>query len=146
MAESTYQADVVIIGGGLAGLVTALELLDQGKSVVLLELNGDDKLGGLARVSFGGLFVVGSREQRRGGYRDSVALALADWISHGELDEADVWPRQWAEAYVTQCHDEVYRWLREGAILRAPILRLQPRGGLSPSRPDTGPCKRRSRV
>jgi len=34
MADPTYRADVVIIGGGLAGIVTALELIDQRKSVV----------------------------------------------------------------------------------------------------------------
>ena len=31
------EFDLVIIGGGLAGIVTALELLDQGRSVVLVE-------------------------------------------------------------------------------------------------------------
>ena len=121
MAEPTYRADVVIIGGGLAGIVTALELIDQGKSVVLLERNGESKFGGLARVSFGGIFVVGSREQRRAGFRDNVDLALDDWIAHGELGEADVWPRQWAEAYVTQCHDEVYLWLRRQGICGASL-------------------------
>jgi predicted oxidoreductase len=125
---NTYEADVAIIGGGLAGIVTALELLDQGKDVVLLELNGEEKFGGLARVSFGGIFVVGSREQRRAGFRDTVDLALADWISHGELDEADVWPRRWAEAYVSQCHDDVYVWLRRNGIKFFPVVHWVERG------------------
>ena len=128
MADPTYRADVVIIGGGLAGIVTAIELLDHGKSVVLLDLNGEDKFGGLARVSFGGIFVVGSREQQRAGFRDNVDLAFADWISHGELDESDVWPRRWAETYVTQCHDDVYRWLLGNGIKFFPVVHWVERG------------------
>ncbi|MEL0083198.1 MAG: FAD-binding protein, partial [Gammaproteobacteria bacterium] len=33
---SSLQADTVIVGGGLAGIVTALELLEHGKRVVLV--------------------------------------------------------------------------------------------------------------
>ena len=36
-AKSTYNAEVLVIGGGLAGMVTALELLDAGKRVVMLD-------------------------------------------------------------------------------------------------------------
>ncbi len=75
---STYKADAVIVGGGLAGLTAALELLETGRSVVLLERGSEKKLGGLARISFGGVFIVGSPEQRRAGIRDSVDLALRD--------------------------------------------------------------------
>ena len=132
MADPTYRADVVIIGGGLAGIVTALELIDQRKSVVILERNGEPKFGGLARVSFGGIFVVGSKEQRRAGFHDNVDLALSDWIAHGELSEADVLPRQWAEAYVTQCHDEVYRWLRRQGIRFFPVVHWVERGVNTP--------------
>ena len=35
--NSTYNAEVVVIGGGLAGMVTALELLDNGKRVLMLD-------------------------------------------------------------------------------------------------------------
>lgn len=37
--DRAHKADVCVIGGGLAGLSTALELLRHGKSVVLLEAN-----------------------------------------------------------------------------------------------------------
>ena len=74
-----------MIGGGLAGIAAALELLDHNRSVAIIERNGEDDFGGLARISFGGIFVVGSPEQKRADISDNVSLALRDWISYGEL-------------------------------------------------------------
>ena len=42
------QADVAVVGGGLAGIVTALELLRTGKSVALLDRDSRQRFGGLA--------------------------------------------------------------------------------------------------
>jgi len=111
--QNTYEAEVVVIGAGLAGMVTALELLDAGKRVVLLEAAGRDRFGGLARWSFGGMFFVDSPEQRKNGIEDSVDLAMRDWVRYGELDPNDVWPYRWAEAYVNRCTEEVRGWLAE---------------------------------
>ena len=49
-AEST---DVVIIGGGISGLVTALELVRAGRRVTVLEGDGRDRFGGQARDATG---------------------------------------------------------------------------------------------
>ena len=119
--KSTYQAEVVVIGGGLAGMVTALELLDGGKRVVMLDAASRDRFGGLAILSFGGMFFVDSPEQRKGGIKDSVDLAMGDWVRYGELDPNDVWPYRWAEAYVNRCTEEVRGWLaeRDVSIFRA---------------------------
>ncbi len=113
MAGNHYEADVVVIGGGLAGMVAALELLDAGKSVVLLDRASRDRFGGLARWSFGGIFFVDSPEQRKSGIKDSVDLAMRDWVRYGELDPNDLWPYRWAEAYVNRCTEEVRGWLRQ---------------------------------
>ena len=113
MAENAYKAEVVVIGGGLAGMVTALELLDAGKSVVLLDAATRERFGGLALWSFGGMFFVDSPEQRKNGIKDSVELAMDDWVRYGELDPNDVWPYRWAEAYVNRCTEEVRNWLAE---------------------------------
>ncbi len=41
------QSDVLIIGGGLAGIVCALQLLDRGRRVLLLDRGSEDRFGGL---------------------------------------------------------------------------------------------------
>ncbi len=110
---NAYQADVIVVGGGLAGMVAALELLDAGKTVVMFDRATRDRFGGLARWSFGGMFFVDSPEQRRNGIHDSVDLAMRDWVRYGELDPNDVWPYRWAEAYVNRCTEEVRGWLAE---------------------------------
>ena len=125
---ATYRADTVIVGGGLAGLVTALELLDQGQSVVMLESGPGDRLGGHARESFGGIFIVDSPEQRRGRIRDTPDLALRDWLAFGELGHDDVWPRRWAEAYTSGCREFVYDWLRAAGVKFLPVVHWAERG------------------
>jgi hypothetical protein len=128
MVDPTYKADVVVIGGGLAGISAAIELLDHGKSVVLIERQSEERLGGLARVSFGGIFVVGSPEQKRAGIRDSVDLALGDWIRYGELAADDLWPRRWAEAYINASREDVYGWLRARKVSFFPVVNWVERG------------------
>ena len=73
------DADVVVVGAGLAGLVATCELAEAGRSVVLLDQESEANLGGQAWWSFGGLFLVDSPEQRRMGISDSFDLAWQDW-------------------------------------------------------------------
>src|SRR6202034_2085012 len=95
------DADVIVIGGGLAGLVAATEIADAGKRVIVVDQEGEQSLGGQAFWSFGGLFLVDSPEQRRLGIRDSYDLALQDWMGSAGFDrDEDLWPKRWAEAYV----------------------------------------------
>ena len=91
------QADVIVVGAGLAGLVAAAEVADAGKRVLLLDQEGEQSLGGQAFWSLGGLFLVDSPEQRRLGIRDSLELARSDWQHTAGFDRSeDFWPRQWA--------------------------------------------------
>ena len=128
----SVAGDVVVIGAGLAGICASLELLDAGKRVVLLDRDAPANLGGLAKESFGGIFVVGSDEQRRAGVRDTPAQALADWVSFAEFEPDDVWPRRWAEAYVERCRDDVYRWVKERGVSFFPVPHWIERGGERP--------------
>src|SRR3954465_4195142 len=96
------RSDVVVIGAGIAGLVTTLELLDHGRRVLLLDRCHPAEVGGLAREAFGGMFMVDTPEQRRAGIKDSVDLALQDWLRMAGFEEGDVWPRRWAQEYVAR--------------------------------------------
>jgi len=125
-------SDVIVIGGGIAGICAALELLDAGRSVLLLDRDTADNFGGLAKESFGGILLVDTPEQRRAGIRDTPELALADWHAFGELDPADRWPCAWAEAYVHRCHDEVGLWLRKRGVGFLPAPHWVERGLFTP--------------
>src|SRR3978361_1330614 len=105
-------SDVIVIGGGLAGLVAATEITEAGKRVIVLDQEGEQSLGGQAFWSFGGLFLVDSPEQRRRGIRDSYDLALEDWMGTAGFDrDDDRWPREWAKAFVGFAAGEMRPWL-----------------------------------
>jgi predicted oxidoreductase len=124
------DADVIVVGGGLAGLVAATEITDAGKRVILLDQEGDQSLGGQAFWSFGGLFLVNSPEQRRLGIKDSYDLALQDWMGTAGFDrEEDLWPRKWAEAYVAFAAGEKRDWLRAMGHRIFPVVGWAERGG-----------------
>jgi predicted oxidoreductase len=122
------RADVVVVGAGIAGLVTALELLNHGREVVLLDRCHPHELGGLAREAFGGMFMVDSPEQRRSGVRDSVGLALDDWLRIADFEDGDEWPRRWAERYVERSRDDVGGWLRGIGVTFFPVVNWAERG------------------
>ena len=127
MAE---QADVIVVGAGLAGLVAATELTDAGKRVIVVEQEGGQSLGGQAFWSFGGLFLVDSPEQRRLGIRDSHDLAWQDWCGTAGFDRAeDHWPQRWAQAYVAFAGGEKRDWLRAMGHRIFPIVGWAERGG-----------------
>jgi uncharacterized protein len=125
-----YDADAIIVGAGLAGLVAAAELVDARKTVLILDQEPEQSLGGQAFWSLGGLFLVDSPEQRRLGIRDSHALALQDWMGTAAFDrEEDDWPRRWAEAYVAFAAGEKRAWLRERGLRFFPVVGWAERGG-----------------
>jgi predicted oxidoreductase len=124
------EADVIIVGAGLAGLVAAAELIDAGRRVIILEQEPEASLGGQAFWSFGGLFFVNSPEQRRLGIRDSYELAWQDWSGSAGFDrDEDHWPRRWAQAYVAFAAGEKYSWLRAQGLRAFPVVQWAERGG-----------------
>lgn len=122
------KSDVLIVGGGLAGIVTALECLRAGKTVTLLDRDTPERLGGLALWAFGGMALVDTPLQRRKKIQDSPERALADWIRFGELGENDVLPRQWAKYYVEHSREQVYDWLNECGLSFMPAVNWVERG------------------
>ena len=124
------DADVIVVGAGLAGLAATAELADAGKKVLLLDQEGEQSLGGQAFWSFGGLFFVDSPEQRRMRIKDSHELAWQDWLGTAGFDrEEDHWPRKWAEAYVAFASGEKRAWLREMGHRVFPVVGWAERGG-----------------
>ncbi|ATZ27596.1 KsdD-like steroid dehydrogenase [Streptomyces lavendulae subsp. lavendulae] len=127
---TTYDADVIVIGAGLAGLVATAELVDAGRKVILLDQEPEQSIGGQAHWSFGGLFFVDSPEQRRMRIRDSRELALQDWSGTAGFDRPeDAWPRRWAEAYVDFAAGEKRPWLHSLGVRFFPVVGWAERGG-----------------
>ncbi|MCW2829392.1 MAG: FAD-binding dehydrogenase [Aeromicrobium sp.] len=124
------EADVIVVGAGLAGLVATAELVEAGRTVILVDQEGEQGIGGQAYWSFGGLFLVDSPQQRRMGIKDSVDLALQDWRGSAQFDrEEDRWPRRWAEAYVHFAAGEKQAWLKERGHRVFPVVGWAERGG-----------------
>jgi predicted oxidoreductase len=127
---ATSGADVIVVGAGLAGLVAACEVIDRGRSVLIVDQENAANLGGQAFWSFGGLFLVDSPEQRRLGIHDSHELALQDWLGTAGFDRPeDHWPRQWAHAYVDFAAGEKRSWLRERGLQTFALVGWAERGG-----------------
>lgn len=124
------DADVIVIGAGLAGLVAAAEAADRGKRVIVLDQEGDNSLGGQAFWSLGGLFMVDTPEQRRLRVRDSRDLAWQDWLGSAGFDRPeDEWPRRFAESYVDFAAGEMRSWLAAQGVRWFPIVGWAERGG-----------------
>ncbi len=124
--------DVVIVGGGIAGLACASELLDLNQKVLILERDTEQNLGGLAKRSFGGILCIDTPLQRKSGIHDSPELAFQDWVAYGELGEKDHWPREWVKTYTQRSIPLIYEWLTERKVSFLPVVNWPERGLYKP--------------
>lgn len=127
-----YQTEVAIIGAGLAGITTALELLEAGKTVLMLDAQPKEKFGGLANNAFGGMLLNGTREQKWLGVKDNPDLMLEDWLRAAEFGPEHDIQREWAAAYANRSTEEVYHWLREKGVGFFPVVHWVERGDFKP--------------
>lgn len=131
------DADVIIIGAGLAGLVASAELARAGKSVIIVEQENAANLGGQAFWSFGGIFLVDSPMQRRLGVKDSLDLAWQDWQGSAGWDRLDgphpedEWAQKWGRAYVEFAAGEKRSWLQQQGVKFTPVVGWAERGSLT---------------
>ena len=128
----TYQTDVVIAGAGLAGIVTAHELLDRGRRVLLIDRDSRENFGGLARESFGGVHMIDTPHQRRLGIHDSPELAWRDWQSVADYDAGDEWPREWGRFYCENSTEYIFEFLRGRKVSFLPLVNWAERGLYAP--------------
>jgi fumarate reductase flavoprotein subunit len=88
LSPNSESFDVVVVGGGGAGLAAAIEARAAGASVLLVEKN--EKLGGSTAWSIGSVSSTGTPHQRRAGIADNAADHWADMPGFaGELAARD---------------------------------------------------------
>ncbi len=135
-ARMALDADVIVIGGGLAGLVAAAELVDAGKKVVLLDQEPEAGIGGQAWWSFGGLFFVDSPEQRRLRIKDSFDLALAGLAGQASSTAPRTsGPASGPRPTCTSAAEEKRTWLYDQGVRFLPNPGWAERGGYTGHRP-----------
>ena len=128
MASTHMASDVLVVGGGLAGLVTAIECLRGGLRVTVVDRDTRERFGGLALWAFGGMALVDTPVQRKMGLRDSPERAFEDWVRFGELPEDAHWPRAWARCYVEQSIPQIYDWVTAHGLNFMPAVNWVERG------------------
>ncbi|MFG6499359.1 FAD-binding dehydrogenase [Sulfitobacter sp. 1A13191] len=125
-----FNADVIVVGAGLAGMVAAHEAVLRGRRVLLMDQEGPQSLGGQAYWSLGGLFMVDTPEQRRMGIRDSAELAYRDWMGSAQFDRAeDANPRKLAEGFIDWAAGDMRAWLHQIGLRWFPVVGWAERGG-----------------
>ena len=121
---------VIIVGAGLAGLVAAHEAVKARRRVVIVDQESRANLGGQAFWSLGGLFLVGSPEQRLMRVEDTEELAWLDWENSADYDDADhdEWPRRWGREFVRFASTEMRAYLRDLGLRVLPTIGWAERG------------------
>lgn len=81
LEEVALEADIVVVGGGAAGLTAGLSAVQSGKSVILLEKTG--VVGGASAMAGAGTMATGSAWQKEDGYEDSPEQLVQDMMANG---------------------------------------------------------------
>ncbi|HWZ42418.1 MAG TPA: FAD-dependent oxidoreductase [Candidatus Saccharimonadales bacterium] len=132
MATKDYKTDIAIVGGGLAGLVTAYDLLDRGRRVLLIDKDKRENFGGLAKQSFGGVHMIDTPHQRRLKIKDSSELAWSDWLSVAGYGANDDWPRRWGRFYCENSREYIFEFLDSKQVKFLPLVNWAERGIYGP--------------
>lgn len=107
-AERYDDADVIVVGSGLAGLSAAVEMGRAGVEVLVIDMNSVP--GGTA-VRAGGVALVGTPLQERAGFVDSADLAYRDWMAWTEEGDPE-----WTRFYAENSRRMIYDWVTEMGV------------------------------
>jgi len=124
----TLEYKNIIVGGGLAGISCAIELLDNNEQVLIIERDIEEHFGGLAKKSFGGILFSGTPQQKRAGINDSAALLYDDWMRFGAFTEHDSLGAKWAKFYSEHSVSLIYNWLINKKVKFLPVVNWPERG------------------
>ncbi len=106
----SFTADVVVIGGGGAGIAAGIEARDAGADVLVIEK--DAAPGGAAIISGGGCLIVGSPLQEKAGIKDTPDLAFDDWMKWGGPSADEVWARY----YIEHTLHDLFHWAERNGV------------------------------
>lgn len=101
--EQPADADVIVVGAGIAGLSAALEASAAGARVLVIEASS---VAGGHAVKAGGFAMVGTPLQENRGHEDTPDVAFEDLMAWGE--DADP---EWVRFFVDNSRTEVFDWL-----------------------------------
>jgi flavocytochrome c len=119
-SEAGKDADVIIVGAGLAGLSAAVEMGRSGIQVLVVDLNS---VAGGTAVRAGGVAMVATPVQERAGIQDSPDQATRDWIAWTEDGDAE-----WISYYAQNSRKMIYDWVTD---MGAEFVRVVPSHGNS---------------
>jgi flavocytochrome c len=110
MNPTRIDTDIVIVGGGAAGVAAAIEAKAAGARAVLVEQF--DTLGGTAATSGGGCWMADTPLQESLGIDDSPDLAFAEWVAWGRGAADEVWARY----YIEHTRHDLYAWAEQNGV------------------------------
>lgn len=107
--DEVLTYDVVVIGGGAAGIAAASEAKDAGASVLLLEKQAG--MGGNTIISGGIIYATGTQAQKDAGIEDSVEALVDYWFqrAEGNADKALL-------TMVAEKSNATIEWLQAGGV------------------------------
>ena len=117
MGETVHSADLVVVGGGLAGLAAALEAAQAGARVIVLEMLADP--GGSSAMSGGCFAFAGTDLQRNRGIEDSDELLFSDLREVGQFENDEAIVRTYVRHQLA-----TYEWLKSVGVQFNPALEV----------------------
>ncbi len=103
-----HESDVIVVGGGTAGLPAAIKVAEAGFKATVLETR--KMLGGSFRMVWGSFAIAGTEEQKKQGVDDSPEILYQDMVKVSGADP------EVARAYADN-QIEAYKMLKEEGIV-----------------------------